>query len=73
MRGDLSLKIMGKGECFGEEEILLKRGSEFQRITTVKCVSEKGLLYCISKKELIRRLYADDDMRKMFRSQLIAK
>lgn len=33
--GVLSLKIMGKGECFGEEEILIKRGCEFYRVTTI--------------------------------------
>jgi len=47
---------MGKGECFGEEEVLLKKGCEFLRVHSVICVSETASVYAIPKKLLLRRL-----------------
>jgi len=59
---------MGKGECFGEEEVLLKKGCEFLRVHSVICVSETASVYAIPKKLLLRRLYSDSIMKKTFKS-----
>lgn len=52
----MQLKILGKGECFGEEEIVRKKGVEYHRIYRVVCNSEIGTLYVIPKKSLLRLL-----------------
>ena len=50
------LKILSAGECFGEEEILMKRNSLFYRIYRVVCISDQATVYAIPKKQMIRLL-----------------
>lgn len=46
----VEMKILGVGECFGEEEILEKKGVSYARIFRVICKSDSGVLYSIPRK-----------------------
>ena len=43
-RNFITLKILGTGECFGEE-VLCRKNKEFRRVFTVVCNSNEGKLY----------------------------
>ncbi|KAL4463197.1 hypothetical protein ABPG74_007198 [Tetrahymena malaccensis] len=69
----ITLKIMSNGQCFGEEELIMKKNREYKRVTTVICTSDSGSLYCFNKKDFIRKFYNDDIIYKIFASQLQVK
>ncbi|EAR93200.2 cyclic nucleotide-binding domain protein (macronuclear) [Tetrahymena thermophila SB210] len=69
----ITLKIMSIGQCFGEEELILKKNREYKRVTTVICTSDSGSLYCFNKKDFLKKFYNDDIIYKIFASQLQVK
>lgn len=67
---NLDLVVLAKGDYFGEEEVIFR---ESARMTTVVCLSAKGVLLQVKKKDFIATLLEQETTRMFLLSNAISK